>query len=531
MIEDMSGEAEPLMAKVTKQSFIGGAMILLAAGVVTRILGFVPRIVLPRLIGAEGVGLYQLGYPFLIVLMTLITGGIPLAVAKWTAEAETAGDREGVRRVFRTALLLTLLLSLVFMAASLLLADWIVNHVLTDPRVYRTFLCMTPILPLAAVSSVIRGYYQGKQNMMPTAVSQIAETVLRIVFVLLLARQLLPWGVEWAAAGAMLGVVAGEIGGFLVLAWQYLSQRRRGRERKEAGKGAARDPVLRKLLALSVPVTGSRMVGSLSYLFESILTARSLAAAGIVAAAATAQYGALQGMIIPVVLLPTALTYSLAVSLIPSLSEAAARGDRELIHKRLHQSLRLALVTGAPFAVVMFLFADPLCRLLYDQAEIAPMLRLMAPAALFIYLQAPLQAALQALDKPGTALANSFVGAVVKLLLIVFLASRPSLGIMGALVAINVNIVLVTVLHAVSVIRAVGYRMAVPDLLKVGAAMIIMGAASRFLMNREALSSEWLNLAFAVSAGAIVYLVLMVAAGVVDRHDAGRLPLIGRWFR
>ncbi len=128
------------------------------------------------------------------------------------------------------------------------------------------------------------------------------------------------------------------------------------------------------------------MVGSFSYLLESILTARSLAAAGIATGVATAQYGALQGMIVPLLLLPTALTYSLAVSLVPSLSEAAARGDNSLIHKRLHQSMRLALVSGAPFVVIMALFAEPICRILYNHAEIAPMLQLIAPVGIFIYL-------------------------------------------------------------------------------------------------------------------------------------------------
>ncbi|GJM75111.1 hypothetical protein HMSSN036_73270 [Paenibacillus macerans] len=101
-------------------------------------------------------------------------------------------------------------------------------------------------------------------------------------------------------------------------------------------------------LRIAIPVTGGKLVGSLSYLLESITTAQSLAMAGISVAVATSQYGALQGMVIPLLLLPGALTSSLAVSLVPSLAEAQARGDMRSIQLRLHQSLRLALVTGAP---------------------------------------------------------------------------------------------------------------------------------------------------------------------------------------
>ncbi|WP_274650022.1 putative polysaccharide biosynthesis protein [Paenibacillus humicola] len=544
---------------MTKQSFMKGALILLAAGIVNRILGFVPRIAMPRIIGAEGVGLYQLGWPFLIVMLTLVTGGIPLAVAKWIAEAESQGDRRRVKQILRTAMLLTVSLSVVITAVFMILTPWITKHLMTDPRVYQTFLCMSPLLLIIGISSVYRGYFQGKQNMMPTALSTTVESLFRIVFQLLLARMLLPLGLAWAAAGAMLGVVAGEIAGFAVLYWQYVHDRLKERKAGSAGPASgktdeasngavdvaqpvankwisgsrplSRRPVLRRLLGLSVPVTFSRMIGSLSYLLESILTARALAVAGIATGAATAQYGALQGMIIPILLLPTALTYSLAVSLVPSLSEAAAKGDRATIHKRLHQSMRLALVTGAPFIVVMALFAEPICRLLYHHAEIAPMLKWMAPVGLFIYLQAPLQAALQALDKPGTALMNTFIGALVKLVLIMKLASMPELGIYGALIAINVNIVLVTVLHFISVVRFIGFRMELFDFIKVGAAMTIMGAAALWVMNRGALPALWLNMTMACTAGFIVYLVVIMATGIIDRYDASRLPLIGRWFR
>lgn len=538
---------------MTKQSFIKGALILLAAGIVNRILAFVPRIALPRIIGPEGVGIYQLGYPFLIVMLTLITGGIPLAVAKWIAEAETQGDRTRVKQIFRSAMTLTLMLSLLLTVLFVWLTPWISTHLMTDSRVLQTLRMMSPLLVIIGISSVYRGYFQGKQNMIPTALSQTLETVIRIVLALLFAEWLLPYGLEWGAAGAMLGVVAGEVGGLAVLLVQYARERRKKRAiGQPAGElteqpdmsvplpiGASpaiklpsgRVPVMRRLISLSVPVTASRLIGSFSYLLESIFTARALLLAGIATGAATAQYGALQGMIVPILLLPTALTYSLAVSLVPSLSEAAAKGDRVTIHSRLHQSMRLALVTGAPFVVIMLLFADPICRVLYNHAEIAPMLRWMAPVGLFIYLQAPLQAALQALDKPSTALMNTFAGAVVKLVLIIKLASMPSLGIYGALIAINVNIVLVTVLHWISVARFVGFRMKGLDFLKVGAAMVVTGAASLWVMNLQSLPRVWQNLTLACFAGAIVYLLLMIALRMIDRDDAARMPLIGKWFR
>ncbi|WP_459076930.1 oligosaccharide flippase family protein [Cohnella rhizosphaerae] len=299
---------------------------------------------------------------FFIVVLTIITGGLPLAVAKLVAAADSRGDAEEAVRIRRTALTLALSASLTVCGLCFALSDWISSSLMTDPRVHTAFLAIIPVIPLVAVSAIWRGYFQGKQDMLPTAVSQTVETIVRIALSLTLAFMFLPWGLEAAAAGAMIGTGAGELAGLAAL-WLHLRGETRGRGRadgspsdkaapeaiaKLAQPAAAEESRTRALLRIAVPVTGSRLIGSLSYLFESILTARALIAAGLATAAATAQYGILQGMVIPLLLLPGSLTFSLATSLVPSLSEAAARGDRPAIQKRLHQSMRLAIVTGAP---------------------------------------------------------------------------------------------------------------------------------------------------------------------------------------
>lgn len=531
---------------LNKQTFIQGTMILLAAGIINRILGFIPRIMLPRIIGAEGVGLYQLGYPFFLVLVTIITGGIPLAVAKLVAEAESSGKPERATSVLRTSLVFTTAAGFLFTFLCLFGAPWVTRYVLTDPRVYETFIAMSPMIIIVSISSVYRGYFQGKQDMIPSALSSILETLARIIGVLWFSYLLLPYGVAYGAAGAMLGVVAGEIVGMAVLLWQY--RRLQNRERKPfTGETANGDKsessphnevemspgrTLRKILRIAIPVTGSRLVGSLSYLLESISTARSLALAGITVAAATSQYGALQGMIIPLLLLPGALTSSLAVSLVPSLAEAQARGDTRTIHLRLHQSIRLALVTGAPFAAIMYVLAEPICQIVYSNTEISGMLKIMAPFALFLYAQAPLQATLQALDKPGRALINTLIGAIIKIGLIFYLASNPALGIYGAIIAIIVNFALVTVLHGYSVSRSLRYRLPYLDITKVVAAMFIMAAAADYTYNKLVISSHS-AIQFMLSAllSGLLYIILAAIMGLFDLHDLRRLPILGKWFR
>lgn len=514
-------------------------MILLAAGIINRLLGFIPRIALPRIIGPEGVGIYQLGYPFFIVLVTIITGGIPLAIAKMVAEAEGAGKSDTSKHILRTSLTLTVTAGSLFMLLSLLLAPWVTSVILPDARVYQTFVSMTPMMIIVAVSAVYRGYFQGKQNMIPSAASSIIETMVRIVCMLWFAHLLMPKGLAYGAAGAMLGTAVGELFGMFVFLWQYARE-------KPHMSNKAHDPqtskqpipaptqnsnILRRLLGIAVPVTGGKMVGSISYLMESIITARSLALAGIATSIATAQYGALQGMVIPLLLLPGAITMSLAVALVPSLSEAAARNDRATIHKRMNQALRLALVTGAPFAVIMYILAEPLCLLLYNNTEISSMLKIMAPFALFLYVQAPLQAALQALDRPGRALMNTLVGALIKMGLILYLSSNPEFGIKGAVIAIIVNSITVTLLHGYSVSRLIGFRFKLIDFIKTAAVMLIMGAGILFgYRHFPFLDIPWLQFFSAAAAGVILYLIVVFMTKLVTSRDLVRIPLVGKWF-
>lgn len=209
-----------------------------------------------------------------------------------------------------------------FTFVALFSASWVSSVLLTDQRVYYTFVSMTPMIAIVAVSSIYRGYFQGRQNMIPSAFSSVLESVIRIFFMLWFSWMLLPKGIAFAAAGAMLGVTVGEIAGMLALLGQYYFNDKKDRSelppnvepmvqdtQGSAGREPAQTttPVFKRLIGISIPVTAGRLIGSFSYLLESIITVRSLALAGIAAAAATAQYGSLQGMVIPLLLLPGVL--------------------------------------------------------------------------------------------------------------------------------------------------------------------------------------------------------------------------------
>ncbi|MDQ0339523.1 stage V sporulation protein B [Caldalkalibacillus uzonensis] len=519
---------------MSKQSFIQGAVILILAGFITKILGFVNRIVMARILGPEGVGLYMMAVPILILVITLTRLGLPVAISKLVAEAEAQGDRIRVKRILVVSLSITAVLSIICTVLTLLGAKVISAWFLTDERAYWPLMAITPIIPIVAISSVIKGYFQGKQNMRPSAYAQVIEQVVRISLVVFLATLLLPLGLEFAAAGAMISVVIGEAAAlfYLLTTFKYGKRKKTFRIRQgfftqlQKGKETLHD-----LLRIGLPATGSGLIGSVSWTLEPILVAQSLAAAGVATAVATAQYGLLSGYAIPLVMLPMFITYSLSVSLVPAISEAQATHHHALIHRRLYQALRIALICGAPSTVVMIFFAEPLTTVVYGTPEAGTFLKLLAPFFLLLYFQSPLQATLQGLDMAKTAMMNTLYGAMIKMMAIVILASRPSLGIYGAALAININVCLVTLLHFFSVVKVIkGFSIHFQDVLKVGIAMAVMAVGGLYclesLQSELNLSLSWALVLTLFFAGGIYFLSLLVMK-VIGRQDIERIPLIG----
>ncbi|WP_096440378.1 stage V sporulation protein B [Alteribacter populi] len=516
---------------MTKQSFLKGAFILILAGLITRILGFVNKIVVARIMGAEGVGLYMMAVPTLLLIIALTQLGLPVAISKLVAEADAVGDRLRIKRILVVSLTITAVLSVIFTTVMVIGAPLISKTLLTDARAFYPLVAISPIVPIVALSSVLRGYFQGLQNMKPTAYSQVIEQIVRITLVATFTTALLPYGIEFAAAGAMISVVIGELASLLFMIYQF-KRKKRFKVRKqffEHVKGGR--STLNNLLSIALPTTGSRLIGSVSFFFEPIVVAQSLAIAGVATAVATAQYGELAGYVIPLLLLPTFITYSLSVSLVPAISEAASQKNYATIHYRLDQALRLALVSGGGAAIVLYMFAEPIMSLMYNAPEVAAYVVIMAPFSIFLYFQGPLQAALQALSLAKAAMYNSLIGAVVKIAAIFVLASRPELGIMGAALAIVTGFILVTLLHFATLAKTISFTLDVKDFLKVIIAIAATGFVAHLVIVYIPLTGGLaIRTTLQIAITGFVYTILLFVLGLVKKDEARRIPFIGQYF-
>lgn len=511
-----------------RRSFLHGAFVLIAASLVTRILGFVYRIFLTRLIGAAGMGLFQLVFPLLSLVLTFVTAGLPVAISKLVAEAIVQRDRVRVQRVLRVSAVVILSMAFVFTILMWVFRGFIRSHWLTDARAYPAYVAMIPVVAVIAVSSIYRGYFQGLQDMAPLAWASILETVVRIGSIWFLAAYFVRYSLPYAAAAAMVGMVLGELAGLVFL---IVSYQRRGRlsvvlaDAPNRSLESARQ-TFKALVEIAAPVTLSRLIGSVIYALEPILVTRALLMAGVATQEATSLYGKFSGMAIPLLVFPTVFTGSLAVNLVPSVSEAMAGSERHRVRMRLAQSWRATAMVGFPTSVVLTLFAEPLCRIIFREPSVGPILAVMAPAGFLLYLQGPLAGILQGLNRAGAAMRNSIVGGVIRLGLYYVLASRPDLGILGVAWAVTLSICLTTALHFFSVYRAVGFAVHAPDTAKIAlAALISLVLMDLFSPHPELLTSG--QLLAAILAGFIAYFTLLCSFRVITSHTMERIPKIG----
>ncbi len=508
--------------------FLKGTLILLGASLITRILGFINRIVIARFIGEEGVGLYMMALPTLFLVVNITQLGLPVAISKYVAEANAKGDERKVKKILVVSIACTITLSLIFTPAMILLAPWISQHLFTDDRTEWPLMAIAPIVPIIAISSVIRGYFQGKQNMKPFAFSQVIEQIARITFIAVLTKAFLPYGIEYAAAGAMFASIIGELVSLVYLLTMFKIKKHFKMRKNFFSVFSSSKSTLKELMSIALPNTGSRFIGNVAWFLEPIVVAQSLAIAGLTASMATKQYGELAGYALPLLMLPSFVTASLATSLIPSISEARSVGDTNLIERRLQQSIRITLITGALAVVVLFVLAEPILQMMYGSDNAAVFIKFLAPFFILFYFQTPLQSMLQALDLAKAAMVNSLIGSIVKIAAIWFLASKESFGIMGATIGIAVGTVLVTFLHFTTLLKIIPVTIHLRLYASTLFITLLTGLCGHYSYYTLVISQPLLpRLLISCVNMVVTFTLLLLLLGEIKKTELQRIPVIG----
>ncbi|MDU4961729.1 MAG: polysaccharide biosynthesis protein [Sporomusaceae bacterium] len=520
--------------KKQTRSFLKGALILSIAGFFVKGIGFLNWIILSRVLGAEGIGLYQMAYPVYLLALSLSSAGLPVAISIITAEKLARGDYRGAGRVFHVSLAVLsisgLLLSLVVWNG----ADWLIAlKLIRDPRAYYSILALAPAIFFVTLLSSFRGYLQGWQRMTPTAVSQVVEQLLRVATMLIFAAMLLPQGLEYAAAGATFGAAPGAAAGLLVLIYYYWKVRAEAKIKIAAQpQTMPQEPVwtiMRRLVLLALPVSVSDLMLPVVSNLDLLIVPARLEAAGYSVAQATEQFGHLTGMAVPLVNLTTILTAAMATSLVPAISAAYAVGDRQGVKSRIATAVRISHMVTLPAFAVLLTLASPIADMVYHAPQAGRPLEILAVAVFLLGLHQVTTGVLQGMGHTTVPLVNMGLSAVVKVVLNWLLVGLPAFGIGGAALATVADIGLAAVLNLYFLHRYAGFYLAAGELWRPALAAAAM-AVVMYGLHGEAvrLAGNTIATVAAFAAGVIVYTGVLIISGGLQQADLEQVPLIGR---
>jgi stage V sporulation protein B len=505
------------------RSFLKGALILTIAGFSVRFIGAGLRIFLAAVMGDEGIGLYQMAYPIYTTLLAISTAGIPIAVSKLVAENLAYKDFRGAHRVFRAALLILIILGAGFSLLLFFGADFFVRSIVKDPRAYYPLVSISPAIFVVTIMSAFRGFFQGQQDMVPTAVSQVLEQLGRVIVVIVLVYLLIPYGLEFAAAGAAFGAVTGALLSLAVLLIIYFRRKKyflRQMQKQIASRNFSSLQVVYRIAALSIPITlGSLVIPFVNLIDLSVVPLR-LGEAGYSIKEATALYGQLTGMANSIIQFPIIVTSALAMSLVPAISEAQTFQNSALIKKRTDLALRATLFFSIPSSLGLLVLAETITLVLFNNAEAAYPLSLLSLGVIFLSLYIASSGILQGLGHTLEPVKNMFLGTIIKFLISWFLTAQPELNIGGAALSTVIGFFLASVLNLRKVNLLTGWRLHVADLIvKPLVAAIVMSGSVSFFYNRtitffiaslQARAAQAVALLLSIICGIIVFLVVLL---------------------
>lgn len=520
------------MALSKPQTFIRGAAILSAAGLISKFLGSFYRIILTRIIGAEGIGLFEMAYPIYVTLLTLSRSGIPVALGRLIAQQVAAGKLNDTISIFRTARFLSIIVGLFFSSLLLISSQWLINFLGWDPRVLPSIIAIAPAIFLVSIMAAYRGYFQGFQQMIPTGVSQVIEQAVRMISMIILVIVLLPKGLEYSAAGATFGAVTGAGGGLLVMLYFF----KKNSYAKVKVLGWPNQEELRtktkQIAKVAIPVTIGALVFPLMRLVDAVIIPGRLLTMGSTFAEATAQYGAL-GTALVLVNFPGILTVSLAASLVPSIAEITALGKRKELEERINIAFRLALIIGLPASLGLYVLALPLSKVIFGLPQAAIPLEIVSWGVLFIALQQTSSAILQGAGYVRRPAINLFFGALLNGGINFWLTAQPQWGIRGAALGTTLGFALAAVLNMFDVLRLIKPKMQWKLYLSILSSSLIMFFSLKFCwaLIGERISSTGLVYVFAlllmVLWGMILFFMALFLVKGVRKRDIIALPLVG----
>ena len=426
MKKQTDAKAETGAVRKSTKLFFSGVLILTITNIVVKAIGLLFKIPMNNTLGTTVMGYYNQSYQIYTLLYMISTAGLPIAVSRMISETRSKGLIKQSHRIYKASMWLFLGIGVVGMSLMFFGAGWYSTNVLDVSNASYCIMTIAPTLFFICISSAYRGYFQGYQLMLPTAVSQFFEAVCKLGVGLVLAIYAKNRGEPdyIVAAYAAVGLTVGAGLGMLFLA----ISKKRFREADNNAELLAVMPesdaiepygkIVKALFIIAIPITISASVMSFTNLIDSALISNMLQNVWhMTEEEAESIYGCYTTQAVSLCNLPPVLVYPISYSIIPLITMANSQGDFERSKRVMESSLRVSILIGLPCALGMVVLSEPILGLIFTSGveTAAPLLSILAPSTFFICVLSVTNAILQANGHERLPLVSMLFGAIVKI--------------------------------------------------------------------------------------------------------------------
>ncbi|MFV0274710.1 MAG: oligosaccharide flippase family protein [Bacilli bacterium] len=416
-----------------KKMFLKTTMILIIGGFISKAMGMIIKIVLTRTITPQMLSLYMIIIPTYMLLITLSQLGFPIAISKLVAQ----NDRNNLK-IVSSSTFISLILNLILMFLVIILAPFISNNLLMRQDVYYPIIACSLTLPFISLSSIIRGYFFGKQQMIPHVLSNVVEQIFRLSLILYILPKIMHLGSINIVCILILTSIIGEVLSIFIMLLFVPRNTKISRTDLipdyENGK---------EILKISLPNTGSRIIGSIVFFLEPIILTAVLTNTGVTVLEIGNEYSVFTGFVLPLLLLPSFFTAAISQSLLPILTKKYKEKDITTMKRYLNKAMFFSLLIGIPVSILFTLLPDFFLNLVYNQNRGSIYLIITAPIFILHYIQSNLTTFMHAADLSKKTMKITLYSSILKLVSIITLCF--TFGFIGLVIAYGIAVIFSTI--------------------------------------------------------------------------------------
>lgn len=507
-----------------RESIVLGTGILIITNFLVKILSLVYRGVLIRLVGSEGLGLSEMIMPLFSFLLVLASLGIPLAISNLVS-ADI--NRKRYMTIFKTGVYMLLINGFIVTIAAFIFYPFITKYIITDSRLYLSFLIFFPSVILITVFSAFRGYFQGSHQSSQIGKSQAVEQIVRVVVGISLVWFLQQRGYSLAIliAGLSVATFFAELAGGVYL-WRRFAKENKGVK----DRGTFSPSVAKDFIRIGSPLTVSRIVTTLAITCQAVLIPKALVLSGYSLSEAASLYGYFSGVALTVLHLPAIVTSAITTPLIPAVAEAQENKDTRLLHKRINDSLVFTSYTAVPMLAFIFYFSDPICGILFSAPEAGPMLSLFCLGGILLYIQQPMVAVLQGLNSFKALLFCLILGDGIYILLLAFCYFKGNFTIEQGIISFIINDAVLLTSYIILLKRKTKVKMRLFRIILFPALYSLAGLCATFIIKQH-LNITSVTVPEIFCFGVVFMIIYLLGMLAFDRKNLALFNRAGRRYR